>query len=142
MLPDSGSNLQASNGHISYQIMQKSTNVIGDVVKNKAYIYFDFNAPIITNETINTIISPTAIYEMSNNLNTMEIYPNPAQNSFAITSNSIIEECSILDIHSRKVYTQNDIHTNSINVNTALLSNGIYFVKLKNGAVRKLVIEK
>lgn len=50
ILPDSGHNLQASQGYIVYRIKPRSTLAEGDTIKNRASIYFDFNLPIITND--------------------------------------------------------------------------------------------
>ena len=44
-----------SNGHVSFKIKPKDNVQIGDIIENKAYIFFDFNAPIITN-TVSTEI--------------------------------------------------------------------------------------
>ena len=54
-LPDSGSNNLLSNGFVSFKVRPLSTLTTGTIIPNKAYIYFDYNAPIITN-TANTII--------------------------------------------------------------------------------------
>lgn len=54
-LPDSTSNEPASHGWIFYKIKPKSTAVIGDNFDATANIYFDFNAPVITN-TFNTAV--------------------------------------------------------------------------------------
>lgn len=53
-LPDSTSNLLESNGFIKYVINLK-TQDIGTVFTNRADIFFDFNLPITTNTTINTL---------------------------------------------------------------------------------------
>ncbi len=55
MLVDSSTNEAASHGFVQYKIRQNEENQIGDIIKNKAYIYFDYNEPIITNETALTI---------------------------------------------------------------------------------------
>jgi PKD repeat protein len=49
-------------GFVSYSIRPKETLSDGTLVNNKALIYFDNNAPIITNEFINTIdkVKPTS----------------------------------------------------------------------------------
>jgi hypothetical protein len=39
----------ASHGFIRYRIIPKKELAIGEEIENKAYIYFDFNAPVITN---------------------------------------------------------------------------------------------
>ncbi len=55
MLPDSNVNERKSHGFIRFRIKPKITLVAGDSVKNKAAIYFDYNAPVITNSAITQI---------------------------------------------------------------------------------------
>ena len=38
-----------SHGFFEYEIRPKNTLVLGDEIKSKAYIYFDYNPAIITN---------------------------------------------------------------------------------------------
>jgi uncharacterized delta-60 repeat protein/uncharacterized repeat protein (TIGR01451 family) len=54
-LPDSTTNNLASSGLVSYRMTVPSSAAIGTVIKNKAYIFFDYNAPVITNETMHTV---------------------------------------------------------------------------------------
>jgi len=55
MLPDSNVNEPASHGFIQYKIKQQADNLIDAEIENKAAIYFDFNAPIITNTVLHTV---------------------------------------------------------------------------------------
>ena len=55
-LADSTSNEPASHGWLFYKIKPKSNAVIGDNFDTTANIYFDYNAPVITN-TYNTAVS-------------------------------------------------------------------------------------
>jgi uncharacterized repeat protein (TIGR01451 family) len=48
-LPDSTNNEPESHGYVQFKIKSKNTLLPGDVINNKANIYFDFNTPIITN---------------------------------------------------------------------------------------------
>jgi hypothetical protein len=58
LLPDSTTNFEGSLGHISFQVKPRDGLVPGTVIENTAAIYFDFNAPIITNTTFHTIRKP------------------------------------------------------------------------------------
>lgn len=49
LLVDSFRNEPASHGFIAYRVKPKSSLVIGDVIKNTASIYFDYNLPVETN---------------------------------------------------------------------------------------------
>ena len=60
-LPDSGANYAASQGFVSFRIKQKPGLSAGTELRNSAAIYFDFNAPVITNEVLNTIYTQPAL---------------------------------------------------------------------------------
>jgi uncharacterized repeat protein (TIGR01451 family) len=67
-LPDSNSNEPASHGYVQYKIRAKDSLAIGSTIENTANIFFDFNAPVITNTTSNTVINcsiPTTIITAS-----------------------------------------------------------------------------
>jgi hypothetical protein len=51
LLQDSNTSENAGHGYVKYKIKPISTMNIGDQILNTAYIYFDFNAPVITNNT-------------------------------------------------------------------------------------------
>lgn len=55
MLPDSFTNKLGSNGFVKFRISQKANLAEGTKIENRAGIYFDFNAPVITNRTLHTI---------------------------------------------------------------------------------------
>ncbi|MEM7161910.1 MAG: T9SS type A sorting domain-containing protein [Bacteroidota bacterium] len=55
MLADSVNNEPESHGFVSFTIKPKEELMEATLIKNKAEIYFDFNAPIVTNEVFNTI---------------------------------------------------------------------------------------
>ncbi len=55
MLPDSSMSLEDSQGYFKYSINALTNISIGNTINNKVSIFFDYNAPIITN-TASTII--------------------------------------------------------------------------------------
>ncbi len=55
LLPDSNINETGSHGFVSFKIKPKPTLTNGSSVSNKAFIYFDYNAPVITNTAITQI---------------------------------------------------------------------------------------
>ncbi len=59
LLPDSGSNFDGSIGFIHFRIQQMPDLPLGTIIHNEAAIYFDANAPVITNTTINTVMQCT-----------------------------------------------------------------------------------
>ena len=142
MLPDSTTNEPASHGHIHYQIRQKNGNQIGDVIKNKAYIYFDYNPPIITNETVNTIYQPTGIWNYAKGNNHIVIYPNPASTEVYIDAEQVFSEITLFNQQMSIITSQSFASTKSKKVDISSLSNGIYFIKTNNGEMKKLVVQR
>lgn len=55
-LPDSLTNEPGSHGYVQYKVKLKSGLALGTSIYNTANIYFDFNAPVVTNTTTNTIV--------------------------------------------------------------------------------------
>jgi uncharacterized repeat protein (TIGR01451 family) len=56
-LVDSNHNESLSHGFLAFEIKAKSTVVAGDVIKNKAFIYFDYNLPVVTNLESTAIVT-------------------------------------------------------------------------------------
>ena len=61
MLPDSHTNSLGSNGFVTYRIRPYSTLPLGTQIRNQAHIYFDFNDPVATNTTVNTLHEPVFV---------------------------------------------------------------------------------
>jgi hypothetical protein len=112
MLVDSFKNEKLSHGFVLFSIAQKYNNPLQSVIKNKASIYFDFNEPIITNETFHTIgrdflsINTENIFipEVS-----IVLKPNPfsTQASMEIIGNIGGElRLEVLDLFGRKIHEQ------------------------------------
>ncbi|MBL7922639.1 MAG: T9SS type A sorting domain-containing protein [Bacteroidia bacterium] len=77
-LPDSNSNEPGSHGFIEYSILPLQGLPDGTVISNTADIYFDFNAPIVTNTVTNTLqTNITSVVEVIKE-DGLLVYPNPA----------------------------------------------------------------
>lgn len=149
MLPDSNTNGPMSHGYIAYSIEQTNTNQIGDVINNTANIYFDFNVPIITNTTINTIAFPT--YLSSPEFEKyIHVYPNPATDKLSVEFNTNSSGQSSITLTNTLGQTVKTILANTINgKNTIELSvkelpKGLYLLKIMSGksqSMKKVVIE-
>jgi len=55
-LPYSAINEPASHGFIAFKIKPRSTVVAGDIIRNTASIYFDFNTPVVTNSVATQVL--------------------------------------------------------------------------------------
>lgn len=73
----------------------------------------------------------------------LNLYPNPAQNSFTIRSSTDEKQTlSLYDITGKQILSQNITGTTTIDVNS--LENGIYFVQLKNNvgiSTQKIIVQ-
>lgn len=79
MLPDSNVNEPASHGFVKFSIRHRPGLVPGDVIPNKAAIYFDFNEAVITNNLELEIESPVSrTHEHLPADQQLLVYPQPA----------------------------------------------------------------
>ena len=77
-LPDSTSDEPGSHGYVEYAIQCAADFSIGTGIQNTAYIYFDYNAAIVTN-TVNTFFGyPDATNDLGNEIEGLKCYPNPS----------------------------------------------------------------
>jgi uncharacterized repeat protein (TIGR01451 family) len=79
MLPDSTTDYQGSMGYFQYRIKPLSNLPLGTQIENTAYIYFDYNAPIVTNTTQNNFQVITDLNSKSNNQIDFLLVPQPKQ---------------------------------------------------------------
>ncbi len=128
-LPDSNSNEAGSHGFVKYRIKRKSNTGAGTEITNTAYIYFDYNAPIVTNTVRVEIATPVGTSEFYNN--EITIYPNPANQFLTVSSKNKIEQIQLFDIFGKLVLSKLDLNSNSINLSVANLNKGIYFISIK-----------
>ncbi len=147
MLPDSNSNEPGSHGYIQYRIKRNNNNTPGTQIKNTAYIYFDFNEPVVTNTAINTIETVTSISSQSNSNDGWNVYPNPSTGALYIVNSSTVKEASQVQILNAIGQTVLDetITSNYKNIDLSKLTNGVYFVKIasdKNSTVKRIVLSK
>lgn len=77
MLPDSGSDLNGSQGFVRFKTRLKP-NKVGeeyDTVRNRAAIFFDYNEPVVTNDAIIFASLKAGISNIEHNR--FLVYPNP-----------------------------------------------------------------
>ncbi|MBK8557777.1 MAG: hypothetical protein IPL65_19450 [Lewinellaceae bacterium] len=55
MLPDSNVNEMASHGFVHFTVKPKENAGNGTTINNQAAIYFDYNLPVLTNNTLHTL---------------------------------------------------------------------------------------
>lgn len=80
-----------SHGWVAFEVQIKPNLPAGTQLHNTAAIYFDHNEPVITNTTLHTIGSPTAIINLNSNDKLVAI-PNPFTTAFTIGTNSLTQD--------------------------------------------------
>jgi hypothetical protein len=122
-LPDSTTNEPESHGHFTYRIAEQPNNPIMSTIENTAYIFFDWNDPIITNTTFHQNMYLDHIDELKG---TLAVFPNPAQSqiSFEINEPTLIE---LKDINGKTIFNQVVIPGQTIDIQH--LDSGVYFIE-------------
>jgi uncharacterized repeat protein (TIGR01451 family) len=152
-LVDSSTNELLSQGFVKFKISPLPNLPNNTEVTNKADIYFDFNLPIITNETMVVYVDQLPISTSVSDPNSIEtnfiIYPNPASQFVQLEWNSTFTSSSIdiyiLDITGRVIQILDNISENNLSLNTSHLLKGMYFISLvQNNKIlesKKLVLQ-
>ncbi|MFC4636247.1 T9SS type A sorting domain-containing protein [Dokdonia ponticola] len=139
-LPPEEQDEEGSNGHIAFQIRSNDDLVLDDVIENTANIFFDFNAPIITNTVVTTVSLPLSL-EDNILQNAITIYPNPTVDILNITLSSDIQ-LQYVDVFS--VTGNKVLSTQNISIDFMTLAQGIYFARIQTnqGTVVKKIVKK
>ncbi len=84
LLPDSSTNLDGSQGFVSFRIAQKADVPLQTNILNSAAIFFDFNEPVITNTTVHRVgrdfVTVSAWQPFLSGLE-LRVLPNPVAQS-------------------------------------------------------------
>jgi hypothetical protein len=141
LLPDSFVNEPASHGLVSYFIHLKEGLTPLTEIRNTAAIYFDFNAPIYTNTTLNTIFD---ISTGQNNVFDFEpvLRPNPALSSSLLEFNlreALPISWEVSDVSGRIVSRRQFgiLAQGNHVIPVDGLSSGVYLIRLNAGQVSK-----
>jgi uncharacterized repeat protein (TIGR01451 family) len=149
LLPDSSRNEPASHGFIRYRMKPKNSLVLGDEIKSRAAIYFDYNAPVHTNYAVTRISNPLGIKETKAGLQAFNLYPNPASNYVTVEADLKKQTAATITLVNMVGQTVKKVSLPaSSKVNYQLpvteLPKGVYIVQLKTEndlQVKRLVIQ-
>jgi hypothetical protein len=140
LLPDNKTNEEASNGFINYRLNIANSLPLGTTIRNRAYIYFDYQEPILTNVAKNVVSLEGGI---KSNLpaSQLSFYPNPATDFITIT-NPLKKSVSINIISSlgQIVLTKTITADSKLSISTAFLAKGIYLIQAQGYSPVKLVV--
>lgn len=138
MLPASVVNEPASHGFVSFRIKALNGLAAGHVISDNAAIYFDFNAPVITNFADVTMINSLGINTVEGNNFSFSVFPNPANNfaniSYVLKGDATVN-ISIYDLAGKNVKsfgaTKQLVGKHIVQWDAASLDNGMYLLKME-----------
>jgi uncharacterized repeat protein (TIGR01451 family) len=151
LLPDSNINEAASHGFIRFRITPKSITPLGTRIDNRAGIFFDLNAPVMTNWVFHTV--DTGFLERKINANfthapvfQQPVFPNPVRSGDLLFLGNLPggkSRLSLIDPLGTTVF-ETDFMEDRIRIPNQL-TEGVYFIKCmsENGEKRwgKIVVE-
>ncbi|MEZ5174150.1 MAG: T9SS type A sorting domain-containing protein [Bacteroidia bacterium] len=141
LLPDSFVNEPASHGLVSYFINLKEDVVPMTEIRNTAAIYFDFNPPVYTNTTLNTVFDiTTSVVENADF--TAGLMPNPSNGNSMLNLNLPVAgklQIQLSDLSGRVVLDRQfgtlAARQHAIPVNG--LPSGVYMLNIRSGNLYK-----
>lgn len=143
-LTDTLTSKESSQGFVSFYIKQKKNLPMGTEFKNTASIYFDFNDPIITNTTVNTL-QTVGIHELADVIN-MQLAPNPTAGATTLQvtlQKTFVGELEVNDLLGR-VALQQHVNLNAgqsqLTINSTEWPAGVYTVRIKNAEGSKSLL--
>ncbi|MBK7667527.1 MAG: T9SS type A sorting domain-containing protein [Sphingobacteriaceae bacterium] len=143
-LPAAVTNEPGSHGYVRYKINLKPSLPLGTIITNRAHIYFDYNAPVATNKTINTIVLAAGINEIEKS-SFINLYPNPTNGSITINSIENLKSVQVYNVTGALMINVSDVNSKSITVDLHSFAKGLYFVKTetKDGKsmTKKVILE-
>ena len=98
------------HGYVAFKLKLKNNLGIGDSLKNKADIYFDYNLPITTNTAASRIDNITVIKTNANKEGSLSLYPNPSNGNFIVNFESPVRQTIIVKIVAIKTEQPFTLH--------------------------------
>ena len=144
LLPDSNTNEAASHGFVRFSIKPADPLEPMDSVINSAAIYFDFNAPIITNSAIIEVVLSVGTYTPMDGLH-FSLSPNPTTDRLLISAPDGLPaggRVVLYDIQQRQLLSKTVPGGQTMEMNLSGITSGICVLVLYNEKGRLLGAKK
>jgi len=128
-LPDSTANLEGSQGYVTYLIRANEGLLEYTPIQNSAGIYFDQNPPVLTNTTLNVMISqlPTVSTTAPDESPDFHIIPNPNKGIYEVQG---IQEGTYKILNMAGQYIQSGDMKNGVQIDISDMPQGVYFMSV------------
>lgn len=137
LLPDSNHSEAGSHGFISFTVNQNHNLPNYTKIYNSADIYFDYNAPITTNQTMHTINDGIQTIILNSpitnkNTNNIVVYPNPASDYIKISNINNEEATLTIYTETGKIVKSMFVKQNNEQINISNLEKGFYIISVNS----------
>lgn len=143
LLPDSTTNEPASHGFVKYRIIPKNSLLLGDEIKNTAHIFFDYNAPVETNTTVNRVAISLGVQDASSS-NNLLLYPNPTKGLLTLSiASKGIGTIRISNVKGTLIQQLEGIDlSNELSLDLSAEAKGVYIIQViaSEGVMTKKVV--
>lgn len=140
LLPDSNTNEEMSHGFICFRIKPRSSISPATIITNKSSIYFDYNAPVVTNACETEFALPTAENYFEKPDTSLMVYPNPADDRIYVSCHGY-NQFHVVDILGNEILNGNFYDQITFSVNK--WTTGIYFLTVRSAkftSTRKIIV--
>ena len=132
-LPDSTNDEPGSHGFVTFSMKPDVTTGLGPI-GNVANIYFDYNAPVITNEAVVDISTGTPMPERTG----VRLFPIPAQEFLWIQrASSGTALASVIDAQGRTLLTR-VVNGTPARLEVGELPPGAYVLELRSDSIERI----
>lgn len=131
----------ADHGNILYKIKSRSSLMAGNAITTNANIYFQYSAPLATNNATTTFeVLGKGDFQKDD---TVKVYPNPSRNNVTIEAEADIQAVELYDIQGR-LLQRSFVNGAAVQFDMSQRASGMYIMRIitENGIkVEKLVRE-
>jgi hypothetical protein len=148
LLPDSNVNEALSHGFVRYRMRTRNDLSLGDLITGHAEIFFDFNAPVITNTASTEVVLFASVAEAKMDAG-LVLFPNPTSGDITLAYELISAALVQMEMYSltgqligTMVSTLQPAGQHRVELSTELLAPGVHYLRMTiNGQVmtRKVV---
>ncbi len=128
-LPGAPVNEPGSHGFVRYSIKLKPNVPVNTVLKNRAHNYFDFEAPVATNQTSNKLVVVTSVDSHGEFTNLIKAVPNPVSAKLTLESQAEIKAVKVYNMSGQLLMDLTDIQGKA-EVDMQNFASGVYLLKV------------
>ncbi len=128
-----------NDGYVVFKIKTLATLTVGNAFSNTANIYFDYNAPIVTNTYTTTVQSNLSTAETVTE--NFSIYPNPVKDVLHFKTKERIVKAEVYDLSGR-IVRSSGITQNAIDLSELPKGNYLIRIYTKDQIIIKKLIKE